>query len=97
MRFPKYLYRSLLHVTHSKLIHVVFFKEIFFQVRFFVSLDLKKILTFKTLKGFKNIITLSAFDRASYLTDKTVLHISFSFYQLYFEIMGWDASYMIPG
>ena len=87
----------MLHILNSVMTFFVFFLNNFFQVWFFVLLDLTEWLTIEHLKGFKNIIALSAFDRVSYWTDKIVLHIPFSFFQHYFEIMGRGASYMIPG
>ena len=79
------------------MIFFVFLKPKFSSGLTFVSLDLTGQITFDPVKGFRNIITLPAFDRVSYWTDKIVLRITFSFYQHYFEIMGRGASYMIPG
>ena len=45
--------------------------------------------------GFKNILTLSAFDRVSYWTDKIILHINPFFLSTFFrgkELFTYDVS-----
>ena len=75
----------------------VFFLNKYFLGLIFYFIHLTEWLIFDPLKGFNNITTLSAFDRLSYWTDKIVLHITFPFYQHYFEIIERGLSYMIPG